>query len=161
MWYHHLPHGVEILIWRNLQCLKEHLQSYFLKNTSKLWPFKHALVGKFSQWRPSMEIIHKIFQTFSMKTTFSIGLLYQKHILIGLNREEDYSRLWIKDCWYIGRFLMHTFKWTTYFRLHKESSITPIWISFPQLPIHFFSKTSLYSIAQFIGIPLRMDNSTA
>lgn len=56
---------------------------------------------------------------------------------------------------------MRMFRWTTDFRHDIESSLTPVWISLPHLPIHFFSKSPLYSIAQLVGKPLRIDTSTA
>lgn len=123
-------------------------------------PFKHSLVGKFSHGRPSMEIIQKVFQTFSLKSDFHFGLIDHKHILIRLESEEDFSRIWMRESWHIGKFPIRLFKWSTDFRPDMKSSISPIWISFPNLPIHFFSKSSLYSIAQLIGQPLKMDAST-
>lgn len=46
-----------------------------------------------------------------------------------------------------------------YFRVDKESSVVPIWITFPRLPLQFFQKEALFPISQ--GHPLRMDAATA
>lgn len=56
---------------------------------------------------------------------------------------------------------MRIFKWTPDFRVHAESSIAPIWVSFPHLPVHFFSKESLFSIGSTLGKPMRRDAATA
>ena len=55
---------------------------------------------------------------------------------------------------------MRIFKWSPDFRPDIESSIAPIWLSFPKLPVHFFSKSALFSIAQLIGKPVKLDTST-
>ena len=59
-------------------------------------PFKLTLVGKFSYNRPSMELIRKFFNTLRLKRTFKVSLLDNQHVLIQLDVEEDYSRLWIR-----------------------------------------------------------------
>ena len=56
-------------------------------------PFKLTLVGKFSYNRPSMELIRNFFNTLRLKGTFKVSLLDNRHVLIQLDVEEDYSRL--------------------------------------------------------------------
>lgn len=46
------------------------------------------------------------------------------------------------------------------FRVDVESSIAPIWVNFPKLPVHFFAQNSLFSIARTVGAPLKMDAAT-
>ncbi|XP_052300313.1 pollen-specific leucine-rich repeat extensin-like protein 2 [Citrus sinensis] len=60
-------------------------------------PFKLILVGKFSYNRPSMELIHKFFNTLRLKGTFKVSPLDNRHVLIQLDIEEDYSRLWVRQ----------------------------------------------------------------
>ncbi|GAV78757.1 DUF4283 domain-containing protein, partial [Cephalotus follicularis] len=42
-----------------------------------------------------------------------------------------------------------------------ESAISPMWIGLPKLPIHFFSTSSIFSIACTVGHPLKVDAATA
>ncbi|KAM7504440.1 hypothetical protein LguiB_003344 [Lonicera macranthoides] len=56
---------------------------------------------------------------------------------------------------------MRVFKWTIDFRVDIEAAIAPVWVSFPQLPILFFAKQSLFAIASMVGRPLCMDNAIA
>ena len=56
---------------------------------------------------------------------------------------------------------MRMFKWSPEFRSGAESTVAPIWVNFPYLPIHFFSKQNLFSIGRTLGAPLKMDAATA
>ena len=80
-------------------------------------------------------------ESFGLKSTFTIGLLDGKHILIRFIHEEDYQRIWLREHWYVRKFLMRIFKWTPDFRVDVESSIALIWVSFHGFPVHFFSET--------------------
>ncbi|KAL2251518.1 UNVERIFIED_CONTAM: hypothetical protein Sindi_2274100 [Sesamum indicum] len=55
---------------------------------------------------------------------------------------------------------MHIFKWTPTFTLSQESSIVPVWVSFPELPAHPFRKKVLFTVASMIGTPLQIDDAT-
>lgn len=56
---------------------------------------------------------------------------------------------------------MHVFHWSPEFRSDVESSLVPIWVSLPHLPIFFFNKQCLFFIARMIGTPLTIDVATA
>ncbi|KAL0308977.1 UNVERIFIED_CONTAM: hypothetical protein Sradi_5840000 [Sesamum radiatum] len=43
----------------------------------------------------------------------------------------------------------------------KESPIIPVWVRLPELPIQFFDREALFSIACLLGTPLRTDVSMA
>ncbi|KAH9750076.1 hypothetical protein KPL70_005587 [Citrus sinensis] len=125
-------------------------------------PFKLALVGKFSFGRPSMDIIRKFFVSLGLKGNSQISLLDNRHILIKLSLEEDYSRIWVRQTWYVNGRGMRIFKWSKDFRCETESPIVPVWVSLPRLPVHFIHcKAALHSIAAAIGTPLRVDHATA
>lgn len=107
-----------------------------------------------------MIVIQKVFETLNLKVAYSLGMLDAKHNLIQLNREEDYHRLWLQEHCYIYMAPIHVFKWTPDNKVSEESLIVPIWISLPSLPILFLSKNTLFSIAQLIGKPLKIDSPT-
>lgn len=53
---------------------------------------------------------------------------------------------------------MHIFKWSTSFQCSEESSVVPF---LPYLPVHFIHwKDDLFSIANAIDKPLRVDHAT-
>ncbi|KAL2228169.1 UNVERIFIED_CONTAM: hypothetical protein Sindi_1796600 [Sesamum indicum] len=55
---------------------------------------------------------------------------------------------------------MRIFKWTPTFTPSQESSIVPVWVSFPELPAHLFRKEVLFTVASMIGTPLQIDDAT-
>ncbi|GAA0170511.1 hypothetical protein LIER_24751 [Lithospermum erythrorhizon] len=72
---------------------------------------------------------------------------------------EDYTRLWIRINWYVKGFPMRMFQWTPDFNPNKESPIYPVWVHFDGLPLYMFSDEALFSIANTIGSPLRIDQN--
>lgn len=70
----------------------------------------------------------------------------------------DYG--WKKPFFFNG-YPMPVFRWTSDFRFDTESSIVPVWVSLPNLPIYMFNKHCLFSIGSSIGEPLTIDMSTA
>src|SRR4051812_16255899 len=120
-------------------------------------PFRLTLVGKFSHGRPSMERSRSIFSMLDLKGNYFLGHLDAKHILIKLDHEGDFNRLWLKDLMFLDGFPMRVFRWTPDFRSDIESSLTPVWVGFPNLPIYMFNKVSLFSIGRLIGTPLTLD----
>lgn len=59
-------------------------------------PFKLALLRKFSFGRPPVDVICKFFVSFWLKVNSQVLLLDNGHIIIKLEMEEDYSRIWIR-----------------------------------------------------------------
>lgn len=132
--------------------------------------FTWALVAKFSHGynkkdpklgRPSVDDLQKFFQALDFRGSFQIGLLDNRHLLIQFQCEEDYLRMYSRQVWFIRAVSMRIFKWSLFFRVDKESSVVPVWISFPRLPIHLFQRDALFSIARLLGTPLRLDEATA
>lgn len=101
-------------------------------------PFRFTLVGKFSQGCPTMERSRKIFNKLDLKGNFSSGHLDQKHVLIRVHHEGDFNILWLKETRFLNGYPMRIFCWTSNFRADEESSIVPIWVSLPNLPIYMF-----------------------
>ncbi|PIN11890.1 hypothetical protein CDL12_15503 [Handroanthus impetiginosus] len=124
-------------------------------------PFNFALIGKFSHGYPPMQTLRLKMAGFGLKGDFNIGVLNIKHVLIRLTLEEDYTRLWMRQLWFFDGFPMRLFKWTPTFNPREESSLIPVWINLPNLPIQFFNKNALFSISSMIGTPLRIDEATA
>lgn len=94
------------------------------------------------------------------RSDFNVGLLDNRHLLIKLNCEEDYLRVYSRTVWYIGAVTMRIFKWTPNLSTEKETSLVPVWITLPRLPVHLFAQPALFRIATLIGRPLRLDSAT-
>ncbi|KAL0394552.1 UNVERIFIED_CONTAM: Transposon Ty3-G Gag-Pol polyprotein [Sesamum latifolium] len=116
-----------------------------------------ALVGKFSHGSPPYSQLHRLLAKSGIK---GVSMINNKHALIILSTESDFSRLWLSRIWFLNGFPMRVFKWSPTFTTAHESSIVPIWVSFPELPAHLFKKDMLFALANFIGKPLQIANST-
>ena len=124
-------------------------------------PFRWTLVGKFSHGRPSLEDTRKFFASLNLKDQVSIGLLDYRHVLIKCSAEVDFNRIWTRGIWQLGNYPMRVFRWTREFHVQRESSLVPVWVTLPSLPIHYFDKHSLFSILSPVGRPLFLDSATA
>ena len=124
-------------------------------------PFRWSLVGKFSHGRPSLEDIRKFFASLNLKDHIFIGLMDYRHVLIKCSAEADFNRIWTRGIWQLGKFPMRVFRWSREFHVLRESSLVPVWVELPNLPIHFFDKHSLFSILSPVGRPLFLDSATA
>ena len=107
-----------------------------------------------------MESIHSYFLSLDFKGEFSLGLLDNRHVVIHLSNETDYLGLYSRMVWYIDAVTIRVCSWSLYFRVDKESQVTPVWISFPRLPIMFFEQRTLFSLAFLVGHSLRRDDIT-
>lgn len=132
--------------------------------------FEWTLVGKFSYGynkenpklgRPAVEHMEQYFIALDLKGKFRLGLLDNRHLLIQCQLKEDFLRLYSRSVWYISGHPMRIFKWSPGFHTAKESSVVPVWLAFPRLPVHLFQKSALFQIASLIGFPLRTDVATA
>ncbi|KAK4389955.1 hypothetical protein Sango_2058800 [Sesamum angolense] len=122
--------------------------------------FRLAIIGKFSHGIPPYSQLHRLLAKLGIKGAFTVTLINKKHALISLSEESDFTRLWMRRIWYLNGFPMRVFKWSPTFTPEQESSITPIWVSFPELPAHLFRKDALFAIANNIGMPLQIADST-
>ncbi|KAL0349462.1 UNVERIFIED_CONTAM: hypothetical protein Sradi_4095400 [Sesamum radiatum] len=122
--------------------------------------FKFAIVGKFSHGFPPYRNMHRLLSTLKLQGPFTVTMITNRHVLINLKNEEDFTKLWIQRLWHIDGFPMRTFKWTPSFRPQHESSLAPVWIRFPILPAHLFHKDTLHVLASLVGTPLKLDEPT-
>ena len=51
-------------------------------------------------------------------------------------------------------------KWALDFKTHQESTIVPVWVSFPALPLSLFNKKYISKLASLLGRSLRVDSTT-
>ncbi|KAL0912359.1 hypothetical protein M5K25_018325 [Dendrobium thyrsiflorum] len=124
-------------------------------------PFALTLVGKFMLRRPNLDVIRKFFPNLKLSGSFHIGLLDPRHISIHLTNDLDYSRIFSRRAYYVQGCQMRLLKWSPDFDVNKESPIAPVWISFPNLRLHFFNSQILFGLASIFGKPLQTDQATA
>ncbi|KAL0386800.1 UNVERIFIED_CONTAM: hypothetical protein Sradi_2561800 [Sesamum radiatum] len=131
-----------------------------LETQSLVADFRLALIGKFSHGSPPYSQLHRLLSKSGLKGAFTVSLINNKHALISLSNEADYTYLWLRRICYLNGFPMRVFKWYPTFTPDNESSIVPIWVNLPALPAHLFRKETLFAIASNIGTPLQIADST-
>ncbi|KAK4383742.1 hypothetical protein Sango_2748100 [Sesamum angolense] len=135
---------------------------YSFEETAELAALlKFALASKFSHGFPNLNFLRIRIVKLGLKGNVTVERLNFKHVLIRLSNEEDFSRIWLRGEWTFDSFHMRVFKWTPNFDPQIESSIAPVWIRLPALPVHLFEKNALFTVASKIRKPLRMDEPTA
>ncbi|XP_042473513.1 uncharacterized protein LOC122055898 [Zingiber officinale] len=123
-------------------------------------PFEFSLIGKFSGSRP-YAVVLQAFRNLGLSSFFNIRFLRSGYVFMHLISSEDMAWVWIRGVWFIGGVPLRIFKWTPYFSYTAESSVVPVWIRFLDLPIHMFSKATLFFAASIIGKPIKIDEATA
>ncbi|KAJ6719960.1 GLYCINE-RICH CELL WALL STRUCTURAL PROTEIN 1.8-LIKE [Salix purpurea] len=123
-------------------------------------PLQRTLVGKFNRM-PRLEVIRDFFRRLNLLGAFDIHWFDYKHIFIKLNNDLDYQRLFAKRDWFFGGYKLRVLKWSVDFIPEKESSIVPVWISFPNLRYHLYEGSALLNLAKSLGPPIQMDEATA
>ncbi|KAL0318168.1 UNVERIFIED_CONTAM: hypothetical protein Scaly_2861100 [Sesamum calycinum] len=122
--------------------------------------YRFALIGKFSHGTPQFRNLHRLIAGLGIIGGFIVSMINSRHALISLSNETDFSRLWLRRIWFIEGYPMRVFKWTPTFTPAQESSIVPVWVCLPELPAHLFHKDALFAVANMIGTPLQIDDST-
>ncbi|KAF8406647.1 hypothetical protein HHK36_008737 [Tetracentron sinense] len=120
----------------------------------------NTLVLKFSQGRPPLvDIRYAISLSWGFKDSFVVGLLDSRHIIFKLSSADDFMRAWTRVP-FIKGFIFRIFRWTPALDPKIESTIAPVWVQFPLLPLNFFNPSLLRPIAFSLGRVLRIDQST-
>ncbi|KAF8378755.1 hypothetical protein HHK36_030104 [Tetracentron sinense] len=136
---------------------------YFTEEESCLLatPHRFTLIAKCSYGRPPLDVIKAhMKKSEGLRLAFSVGILDSRHLLFRFSSEEDFLMIWLKEVVYIKGYLFRFFKWTPSFESGLEPSIVPIWVSFPNHPIHLFNNSALESIGSILGKVLKIDGPT-
>lgn len=106
-----------------------------------------TLVGKFSFGYLEMKEIIKVFRGFELNGHLQLVCLTpnifslswkMKMIILGFGKK---NTIWF------NKYLMKVLKWDKDFTIQKESSLAPVWIRLPELPLPLFNKQALVEIA--------------
>ncbi|KAG6526875.1 hypothetical protein ZIOFF_008962 [Zingiber officinale] len=124
-------------------------------------PYKFSLIGKFSGRRPPPQIVYQGFKGLGLSSPYNIRFLRAGHIFLHLTSNEDMARIWTRGVWRIGGSTLRIFKWTPHFSYEAESSVVPVWVQFPDLPVHMINKNCVFSMARIVGCPIKIDEATA
>ncbi|XP_075475010.1 uncharacterized protein LOC142505786 [Primulina tabacum] len=126
-------------------------------------PFKFALVGRITGNRrltPNSDILSAL-SCIGLLGSHTVRFLPRGYMVLTLSCEEDYLRFWTQPLVSIRSVVIRFSKWTPEFKFEADSSIAPVWVRFPDLPLHLYAKQSLYPLAKILGNPVKIDEITA
>ncbi|VFQ98543.1 unnamed protein product [Cuscuta campestris] len=122
--------------------------------------FKFAVIGRSSQ-----ELNLQGLKAFLLKGGFNGGFKIRrvsaKTILFIFTQEADYVRFLRKQNLFVGSAHLHVCKWSKNLNMSFDNPVVPIWVTFKNLPLHFMSFQSLFTLASTIGRPIQLDEKTA
>ncbi|KAL3639158.1 hypothetical protein CASFOL_017065 [Castilleja foliolosa] len=117
-----------------------------------------ALVLKFSSGRPSLQEIKNHVNIFwGLSRDPVISLMDARHVLIITATPEDMVRAQCQVSHKINSSLFRISRWHRKYDLTKDSTIVPVWVSLPNLPIEFMNPAILEKFGNMIGKFLCID----
>ncbi|KAL0911914.1 hypothetical protein M5K25_017850 [Dendrobium thyrsiflorum] len=106
-------------------------------------PLEFALIDKFPNYRPALNLIRKYFFNLKLSSDFLITLLDPRHVLIKLANDMDYSIVFFHNFYFVNNCFMKLIKWSPF------TNIQP----------HLLSPCILHSFGSLFGHPLKIDNT--
>ncbi|KAK1313474.1 hypothetical protein QJS10_CPA06g01306 [Acorus calamus] len=115
--------------------------------------------GKSPVYIPFLQFIRRLWNP---KGEITLTLQGNGFFMVKFSLEEDLLKVLEGGPWTMDNrpFVIQKWARNTKLELKRLTSI-PIWIKFPNLPLHFWSRTCIGKIASLIGTPLYMDTPTA
>ncbi|XP_020591913.1 uncharacterized protein LOC110032584 [Phalaenopsis equestris] len=89
-------------------------------------------------------------------SSWKVGPLDDRHILIQLLSEEDYARIFAMRFMRFDDIFMKILKWSVDFDAKVELPIISVWLRLLCLKVHLFNHEILFSIAAMFGKPLKL-----
>ncbi|OVA10378.1 protein of unknown function DUF4283 [Macleaya cordata] len=121
-----------------------------------------SLILKFSAGRPPLNDIKAHIELhWGLTGKYVVGLIDPRHILLRLSSELEVTKVLVREKKHIQGYWFRIFRWSSSFNPKKESSLAPVWVLIPRLPMNYFSNEMMHGIAERIGGRLlKVDNPT-
>lgn len=84
-----------------------------------------------------------------------------RHVTIHMNSASDTQRALSRDSNKIKNCLFRLFRWSTNFKIGKDSSMAAVWVKLFNLPLQFYNESSLMRLGYVIGTILRVCPTTS
>ncbi|KAK1304881.1 hypothetical protein QJS10_CPB11g01426 [Acorus calamus] len=115
--------------------------------------------GKTPVFTPFLQFIKRLWRP---KGELTLSLQGNGFFMVRFDLEEDLSHVLEDGPWSMDNRPFVIQRWNRNIRLERERlNSIPLWIKFPNLPLHFWSPTCIGKIASLIGSPLYLDSPTA
>lgn len=116
------------------------------------------LLGKNIGYKIFMDKISRLWSLEGLFVPIDLGLGFY---LIRFETKADYTKVYTGGPWIIQDHYLTVRKWHNDYRADKATAIpTPVWMSFPLLPLEYYDEDIIMEIAGSLGKPIRVDNKT-
>ncbi|RAL51609.1 hypothetical protein DM860_018267 [Cuscuta australis] len=121
------------------------------------------LVGKFSHGRPEISALRKMFaEQFLLRGSVQISLRDPRHVMLLFTHPRDCDDIFMQgQIQFNVQYPMRLFRWSREFNVKTESSIAPVWVTFPNLRADLFNVSAITHLCKPIGKCLKVDLATS
>ncbi|VFQ89722.1 unnamed protein product [Cuscuta campestris] len=121
------------------------------------------LIGKFSHGRPEIATLRKFFaEKFLLRESVQISLRDPRHVMILFTHPLDCNDIFMQgQIQFNGQFPMRLFRWSPEFNVKTESSVAPVWVTFPNLRADLFNESAIHQLCKPIRRCLKVDVATS
>eukprot|EP00268_Persea_americana_P001034 TRINITY_DN103089_c0_g1_i1.p1 TRINITY_DN103089_c0_g1~~TRINITY_DN103089_c0_g1_i1.p1 ORF type:complete len:201 (+),score=19.25 TRINITY_DN103089_c0_g1_i1:51-653(+) len=123
-------------------------------------PFSFALIGRFAGRRPSIEWMEDKAKLWSLSRPYVVSLTNKGYFISRFNSLEDKVSILSLSPLSIDKKKVVFLPWSPGQDEAAWPSIAPVWIRLTGLPYHCWSQNIIFSIANSIGHPIKLDNIT-
>ncbi|KAK1267576.1 hypothetical protein QJS04_geneDACA016668 [Acorus gramineus] len=117
------------------------------------------VIGKKPYYKPFIDYLYCVWQP---KGNLEVLMRGGGFFVVRFSNKEDLKAVIEGGPWLMGGRPIVLRKWSRGMKMEMERLETiPIWIRFPQLPLHLWGKRMLSKLASVVGTPLYMDSLTA
>ncbi|XP_042511524.1 uncharacterized protein LOC122086634 [Macadamia integrifolia] len=129
---------------------------------SEILKWKNCIIGTFLGSRPPFSMVKSsLLKQWKPVRTLSIFMLDNGTFVFNFDADSDKVFTIDGGPWYVGRKPVFVRQWDAHISFSKNEPLTiPLWVSFPNLPLHFWCVKGLSIVSSLIGKPLYSDIRT-
>eukprot|EP00268_Persea_americana_P040284 TRINITY_DN3996_c0_g1_i4.p1 TRINITY_DN3996_c0_g1~~TRINITY_DN3996_c0_g1_i4.p1 ORF type:complete len:266 (-),score=27.52 TRINITY_DN3996_c0_g1_i4:261-1058(-) len=156
IYYPHLRLTLQYLGRRGKPALSVPLQ--MLANSKE--SFTYAAIGRFLGRRPLLEWVEAPSRDWNLSRSCTVSLTAKGNFIFRLNSEADRDHILSLSPITMAKRKLQLLPWHPGQEETNWPTIVPLWIRFKGLRYHFWSKDILFSLANTIGKPIKLDDIT-
>lgn len=113
---------------------------------------ENTLIMKFSAGMPQAWVIcAHIAAEWKLSTPPAVGVIDPRHISIHMGSYEDTTKALALNRYKVKNSLFRLFRWTSDFKIGKDSSMVAVWVKLHDLPLQYYNESSLRRICSALG----------
>ncbi|XXG88117.1 hypothetical protein AAC387_Pa12g0372 [Persea americana] len=145
-------------IWKNGKLALTIPQSML---SSSKESFSFAFIGKFAGKRPSLEWVEEKAKFWALSRPCLVSLTIKGYSIFYFNSSEDKAHILGLSPLSMERKKLFFLPWSPWEDESDWPSIASVWVRFSGLPYHCWSQHIIFSLANSIGQPIKLDDITS